>query len=239
MQEDYKFRSMVALAAPPHNEVMKGLDKRIAARRKELRLTMEALAERIGVAWQAVQSWENGTVPRTSKHESIAAALETTVEELFYGQPQVKSAKGGGGLSLSSVKPTHGMPIVELKGRVPLINWSQAGQWKETPFHPADAEGWLQVTARVGTHAFALRVIGDSMEPRMPEGAYAVIDPDRPPEHKSIVLTKRPGEAPALRMLWLDGDTPYLKALNSAYPLAAYVADTVLIGVAVQVVLDL
>lgn len=214
--------------------LVKNLGQRIRARRESLRMTQEELANCIGVSYQSVQAWEGGTVPRPKKFEKIAACLKTSVEELFYGKLP-ESPK-------SVESPTVGLTLVDLKSRVPLISWAQAGAWAEIQdtFHPGDAERWIAVTAKVGQMAFALRVVGDSMEPRIPDGSIVVIDPDRPAIHGSIVLAKRTSDQTAtLKVLWHDGETPYLKPINSAYPILPCPTDTRIVGVAVQVVLDL
>lgn len=95
-------------------------------------------------------------------------------------------------------------------------------------------------TATVGPNAFALRVVGDSMEPRIPDGAIVVIDPARPYQHGSIVLAKRVMDQEAtLKQLWYDGAVPKLRPLNDRYPILEMPTDTRIIGVAIRIELDL
>lgn len=52
------------------------IGKRIAKRRKELKLSQEALGEKLGVSFQAVSSWEREVyIPDISKLDEIARAL--------------------------------------------------------------------------------------------------------------------------------------------------------------------
>jgi transcriptional regulator with XRE-family HTH domain len=65
---------------------MDTIHARIAARREQLGLSMEGLADLVGVSWQSVQQWENGsTIPRRHRMEKIANALMTTVMYLESG----------------------------------------------------------------------------------------------------------------------------------------------------------
>lgn len=133
-------------------------------------------------------------------------------------------------------------PGPELRARVPLISWTTAGKWAETqdPHTPGEAEEWIVSTATVGPNAFALRVIGDSMEPKIPDGSIVIIDPGRPYQHGSIVLAKRTGDQEAtLKQLWYDGPVPKLRPLNPRYSILDMPTDTRIIGVAVRVQLDL
>ncbi|MEK6419992.1 MAG: helix-turn-helix transcriptional regulator [Burkholderia gladioli] len=65
------------------------IHKRIKERREALKLSMEALAERVGVVYQTVQQWEKevgGTAPKRERLQRVAEALETTAEYLSFGE---------------------------------------------------------------------------------------------------------------------------------------------------------
>lgn len=58
--------------------------KAILARRKQLGLTQEELAERVGTTKQVVSKYENGQrSPKVIMANAFAAALETTLDELL------------------------------------------------------------------------------------------------------------------------------------------------------------
>lgn len=63
---------------------------RIRSRREALGLSMEKLAQMVGVkAWQTIQQWERpgGTAPKRARLDQVAAALGTTSEWLLFGEP--------------------------------------------------------------------------------------------------------------------------------------------------------
>jgi transcriptional regulator with XRE-family HTH domain len=69
---------------------------RMRLRRAEMRLSQSALAERLGVTFQAVQKYEGGTVRiSASRLYDVALALETTPAYFFdgYGSDGVEAAQ--------------------------------------------------------------------------------------------------------------------------------------------------
>lgn len=61
--------------------------------RKKNDLTQEVLAERLGVTYQSVSRWENGTTyPDLELLPAISKTLSVTVDELI-GMPQIEKEK--------------------------------------------------------------------------------------------------------------------------------------------------
>ncbi|MEW5250585.1 LexA family protein [Microbulbifer sp. 2201CG32-9] len=137
-------------------------------------------------------------------------------------------------------------PGPRIRGRVPLISWVQAGDWEEIVdnFRPGEADEWRETSARVGPHAFALRVKGDSMTAptgiSIPEGSVVIVDPDADYSSGSIVIAKLVDTQEAtLKRLVIDGPNKYLKPLNPAYAPIPINGTCRIIGVAKKVELDL
>lgn len=65
---------------------MSSIHARIKQLRESLSMSMEGLADAIGVSWQTVQQWENGkTAPKRKRLEDVAEVLKTTVDFLMTG----------------------------------------------------------------------------------------------------------------------------------------------------------
>jgi len=64
---------------------------------------------------------------------------------------------------------------------------------------------------------FALRVVGDSMEPEFNDGSIIVVDPAGVLENGAYVIAVQ-GEEYIFRQLVVEGDEMSLQALNDAYP---------------------
>lgn len=91
----------------------------------------------------------------------------------------------------------------EIRGRVPLISWVQAGDFIEAadPFAPGDAEAWLDCPVSHSPRAYALRVRGDSMTAptgnvrTYPEGCIIFVDPElRSPRNGQRIIAALEGD---------------------------------------------
>ena len=80
---------------------------------------------------------------------------------------------------------------------------------------------------------YALRVIGDSMEPEFLDGHILIVDPAMPPQHGAYVIIDYQGETTFRQFIVEDG-RKYLRALNSAYPAVELVETYSVRGVVVQ-----
>lgn len=104
---------------------------------------------------------------------------------------------------------------------VPLISWVQAGGFAECVdnYHPNDGgEAMIETTVPVRQHTYALRVVGDSMEPEFMAGDVIVVEPELQPENGYYVIAKN-GDKATFKQLIMDGGDWYLRPLNDRYPL--------------------
>lgn len=172
------------------------------------------LARATGVSPQTVNNWLKRGV--STEYALLAA-------DFLVCNPAAISS-----IQPTAVKPKHlfltnnetseiGMGL----GKVPLISGIQAGHWCEAidNFQPGDAEEWLPAPTKHGPHAYALRVTGTSMEPRLREGEIVVVDPDRAAESGSIVVARKAeNKEVTLKQLIREGGDTYLKAINPHWP---------------------
>ena len=63
---------------------------------------------------------------------------------------------------------------------------------------------------------YALRVVGDSMEPEFVDGCVVVVDPGYTPRDGSYVIVEFAGDV-FFRQLLFDGERRFLKPLNPKY----------------------
>jgi len=63
---------------------------------------------------------------------------------------------------------------------------------------------------------YALRVVGDSMEPEFADGSVVIIDPGYAPRDGSYVIVEFAGDV-FFRQLVFDGERRFLKPLNPKY----------------------
>lgn len=110
-------------------------------------------------------------------------------------------------------------PAVMRAGRaVPLISWVQAGHWHEPEdqFRPGEGEGEPVPSSTKDENAFALRVIGASMEPEFREGDIIIVSPNTEPVTGDFVIAKVADEV-TFKQLHIYLNKLVLKPLNEAF----------------------
>lgn len=187
------------------------------------------LARRLHVLPQTIYNWG---VRGMSKEGMLDAQRLLGISAMW-----IETGTGpmmvGGSDSLSIPTP---------KAKVPLISWVRAGSWTDVEDQlNSDQEAWVYADeCRPSSHAFALRVEGDSMTspvpPSFPDGCIIIVDPDRAPKAGDYVVAKDiTTQRATFKRLMTDGNRWYLKPLNTAYP-AIEVDDPAMrvIGVAIE-----
>jgi len=221
---------------------MKSPGERIRLIREKLGLSQEEFGKRIGVTKAAVSQWESGEIKnyRNANLFAIQNLSGYSAEWIVTGEGSERSK--GSRKSASEANTKAGPTVYS----VPLISWVQAGQWNDVVdiYRPGEGEKPVYTTRKVGNRAFALRVVGDSMEnpngrPTYPQGSIVIVDPDRAPLHGSAVIVRLEDSKQAtFKQLIIEGDAQYLKPLNPRYPVMPIDGNATICGVVVQTVMD-
>jgi len=199
------------------------LGQRIKARRKELGLSQGRLGELAGLDQTVISKLERGDVQETARIAQLADALQCDA------------------LWLSSGRLPERTNFTQAQAnRVPLISFVAAGSWSDAVdnYAPGDAEAWVETTVPVKRHTYALRVEGDSMEPRFPHGAILIVEPEAEAKSGSFVIMRQNGTDATFKQLVHDGGKWYLKPVNPRYPVMQLDEDATLCGVVKQMVMD-
>lgn len=202
---------------------MNDLAKRVKDCRLEKGWSQKDLATRSGVSQTTIADIERRRNKGTARITDIAKALGVDAQYLYSGTVN----------RVEDVKSTYNVqPGPDIRGKVPLISWTMAGNWSEAAdlFHPGDAEEWVDTTSQVREHTYALRVEGDSMEPDFPAGTILIVEPQMEPIVGDYVIVKNGGDS-TFKQLVRDGADFYLKPLNSRYPIKPLPDDAVICGV--------
>lgn len=200
--------------------------------------TQKTLAKASGVSQVTIHKLISGKAKESAKLPAIAKALGTTAEWLSESHAENLNT-----LKIEESKPTYSTGVKA----VPLISCVRAGHWLEAsdPYAPGHAEEWRETTAKVGPRAFALKVVGDSMQnptgsPSIPEGSIVIVDPDREATSGKIVVAKLlESDEVTLKKLVVDGPNVYLKPLNPDYKTIQVDGKLKVIGVVVKYEFDL
>lgn len=221
-------------------------------RRKEAgepKLTKTHLWKAAGVSSSAASHWFNGeNGADLDACIKIAPLLRVNPYWLYDESKPIHdgallSLYGGGVSSVSEsydVAPTELGDTALIRGYVPLISWVQAGDWQAVIDNLSPGEGELvETTYNAKRHTYALRVKGDSMEPRFPDGSILIVEPDEPAVHGKFVIVRQNGNTEAtFKQLVQDGSNYYLKPLNPRYPIMELRPDAVICGVVKRVEMD-
>jgi SOS-response transcriptional repressor LexA len=191
------------------------LGERLKAARKNAKIGQEKLAELSGVSQQTISKIERGKVEASGFVVHLASACGVRPEWL---------AMGEGTMCADIQKNTESGP--DIRGRVPLVSWVQAGKWGEIidNFSAGDAEKWLPCPVNHSSGTFVLRVRGESMfnpngRPSFQDGDLIFVDPNRQAEHGSLVVVRLEDDKEAtFKRLVIEGKNQYLRPLNPAWP---------------------
>lgn len=147
-------------------------------------LTQAGLARACGISRASVNAWVNGkTDSIDGKFLTTAASyLGVSAHWLSTGEGPMRPGDPGRQPSLANTEPGP-----DMRGKVPLISWVQAGEWCNAadPHPPGQADRWMDCPVSHSSSTFALRVRGDSMTAphgnsrTYPEGCYIFVDPER------------------------------------------------------------
>lgn len=178
------------------------------------------MARAVGTSRQNIESLEENPGRKPRYLVELAKAMGVTADDLLHGRydPGMKS---------------NVTPGPDIRGRVPLLSNVQAGAFKEildSDYSGGDGVVMIPTTVPVNRYTFALRVQGDSMEPKFTEGMLLIIEPELSPQHGDYVIVKNGSDEAVFKQLVKDGSDFFLKPLNPRYPIKP-LGDCSIIGV--------
>jgi transcriptional regulator with XRE-family HTH domain len=177
-------------------DLPRSVGHRIADLRSSLGLTQEQLADRLGIAVKNLQRIESGQNLTLRSVERISMALGLEVIELFAAplpRPRVRRSAGSAIEGLTSTAavliengedaPPNAVPVTTLRAAA-----GRLGEAREV-----EALAWAVLPGRRPPQgSFLARIVGRSMEPRLPDGAWALFRaPALPPLRGRVVLLAR------------------------------------------------
>jgi SOS-response transcriptional repressor LexA len=116
-------------------------------------------------------------------------------------------------------------PSVGATRKIPVISYTAAGDpvSYESSYPVGFADQYVEVNSSIGDpHAFALRIKGDSMEPRLYDGDIVVVCPSWQVKENRPVVIKVNDDEVTCKVFSRAGDSILLTSLNPKYPPRAY-----------------
>ena len=157
-----------------------GVRENIAELRRRYGITQEELAKIAGVSRGAVSQWEGGfSEPRMGAIQRIAD---------HYGLLKSNIIEEGG---MMTPLPANAIPVRGTSAMVPVrvLGRTHAGERMDEDESDYEAEFPEGVVSR-HPGCFALRVEGDCMNRRYPEGCHVLVDPDEEPANGRAVVAE-------------------------------------------------
>jgi repressor LexA len=190
---------------------MDNLGERLKLLRKHLGLTQLEFARRIGIGEKTLRNYESGKfAPKESVLKTIEQTFSVNPSWLMEGKGEMFKPKGEGKIIATPefvIKP------------IPLIAEGEAGLGAFIP-NLAEPEKviWFPVPAKWAGHKlFFVRVVGNSMEPRIFEGDTVLVDKDAPIGKGDLVAALlKDGELVIKRIRRKNGFV-FLESINPAY----------------------
>jgi repressor LexA len=183
---------------------------RVREARTNKHLDQVSLADKIGVATRTLQRWEKGDqVPDSVALTRIAKATGAQPTWLLTGEGEMYPAPS---------RPQNVFPLnATMKRKVslvdlPLVSAVPAGK-VATMFHPDYVDTYVTVDDVKDPQAFALKVRGNSMSPRIEDGDIVIVSPHQEVHNGDICVIRVSGED-TLKKVKLEGIYLHLVPLN-------------------------
>jgi SOS-response transcriptional repressor LexA len=160
------------------------------------------LANRLGISAAHITNWKARGLP-ADRYVQVAAVFGKTVDQLL-------------GMGSADANVSAGPDV---RGSVPLLNKVNAGMYREIIDTPPEDVTFIPTAAPAKSYTFALRVEGDSMEPKFTDGMVIIVEPDLAPMPNDYVVAVNGDNEATFKQLIKDGGDWLLKPLNPRYPI--------------------
>lgn len=112
-------------------------------------------------------------------------------------------------------------PTLGMCKKIPVVGEAQLGDnghWYELEYPVGHGDGYLAFPAK-DNNAYALRCRGDSMKPRIQNGEFVIVEPNRAAQPGDEVLVKSKDDRVMVkRLLWRRDGLVHLLSVNEAHP---------------------
>ena len=190
------------------------IGERLRTARENKALDQATLAEKIGVVTRTLQRWEKGeqvpdgiAITRIAKATNVQPTWLLTGEGEMYAPPP----RHDNVYALPAARQRRRMRLAEL----PLVSSVPAGK-VATMFHPDYVDNYVSVDDVKDPGAFALKVKGNSMAPRIEDGDIVVVSPQTEARSGDICVI-RVNEEDTLKKVKFEGNYIHLIPLNPEF----------------------
>ena len=183
---------------------------RVREARENKEFDQATLAQKVGIVTRTLQRWEKG--------EQVPDGISITKIAKVTGVHPHWLLAGVGEMYPVPSRPPNVFPLSGAASRreklidMPLISAVPAGK-VATIFHPDYTDDYVTVDDVKDPQAFALRVKGNSMSPRIEDGDVVVVSPSTDVNNGDIAVVRVDGED-TLKKVKFEGGYVHLIPLN-------------------------
>lgn len=191
----------------------------VKQRMRELGLSQEQLAERVGVTQGGVGHWLRGTrQPKVAMMNDVLQALGLAHLHVSLRMMRIDQlAERSGSYEAGETDEVDDLLQYIVCFRYPVLAWAEL----DGPL-PKDGSVYEQTDYSAQGKAFWLPVESDAMSAptgaSVPEGMLVLVDPGVQAAPGKLVIARNGGTAAVFRQLVEEGGQRYLKPLNPTYP---------------------
>jgi len=161
--------------------------------------------------------------PKVGTLKAIANYFAVSISQLIGDEPLPKNRIPG-----THKKSTFGW------SKAPLLSWEDVIKWPKNKEKFSELE-YLLTDAEVSSQVFALKVKDTTMRPLFPEDTILIVDPELTPEDRDYTVIQLENQHQAIfRQVLFDGQSVYLKPLNSDFKIIEPMGKFKYLGVVVQ-----
>lgn len=165
--------------------------------RNKVGLSVCELSERTKIPSYTIRRIEDGIlIPTFDLLERLAKSLKCSPKEIFYINNSLNE-------NLLSVL-ARTVPLILLEN-TPNIN----------NIYAQDNLNWVCTSANIGLRSYAIEITDKTMEPKLPFGSIAIIDPDDSVTHSSYVIVQQENDVPRIKEYIEDGYNKYIRDIHS------------------------
>ena len=165
------------------------MDKSLKERRKQLKMTLEEVAEIVGVGRSTVRKWENGDIENIGRSNIVKLAKALRVTPYYI--------MGIEGEDVGIVTPTINIPVV---------NSVSAGMPTYNETDVIDYISVMNTSIKNDKEYFGLIVSGDSMDLEFKDGDIVVVEKDAQVENGEIAVVAVNGYDATVKRIKRDYD---------------------------------
>ena len=191
--------------------------------RKGFNTNTFAIASKISPG--TISTWRNvKNIKKIEHRKTIERILGVKYEDLCVpeNEPQLET----NAVRLNELNRANEGTVQDHNKMWPVIGTSRGGPWIsaiDDSEYPGVASEWVQAPKHVkDDNGYALKVIGDSMEPKLPEDARILVAPNLQPDNGDIavvIVANRLGDGRecCVKQIYFEGDNVRLHSFNDSY----------------------